>query len=92
MKLRKAAFVIGVATLLLGCGGSDAGSGRAPIETNGGTNAGGSAAGGGAGGVSGSPSPACRRPAEMPAVTLTYDDSLPTQLSVAAPLLEQYGL
>jgi len=65
-------------------GGSAAGD----SSTTGGSSTvgGGSATGGASGAVS------CARPNGMPAVTLTYDDALPTQLSVAAPSLRQHGL
>jgi peptidoglycan/xylan/chitin deacetylase (PgdA/CDA1 family) len=48
--------------------------------------------GGTAGGAGGAEGVSCKRPADMPAVTLTYDDALPTQLNVAAPLLKQHNL
>lgn len=35
---------------------------------------------------------ACSRPDGMPAVTLTYDDALPSQLATAAPSLRSHGL
>ena len=34
----------------------------------------------------------CKRPQGMPAVTLTYDDTLPSQLTTAAPSLKAHGL
>jgi len=51
---------------------------------------------GGAGGTGGTggmvPVGTCSRPEGMPAVTLTYDDALPSQLSTAAPALRAHGL
>jgi len=45
---------------------------------------------GGSGG--GGASVTCKRPEGMPAVTLTYDDTLPSQLTTAAPSLKAHGL
>ena len=47
---------------------------------------------GGAGGTGGGSSVTCSRPEGMPAVTLTYDDALPSQLATAAPSLRTHGL
>jgi peptidoglycan/xylan/chitin deacetylase (PgdA/CDA1 family) len=47
---------------------------------------------GGSGGTSGGATVTCSRPDGMPAVTLTYDDALPSQLTTAAPSLRMHGL
>lgn len=54
--------------------------------------AGGSNATGGSGGSGGGRTLACTRPNGMPAITLTYDDALPSQLTTAAPSLQAHGL
>lgn len=46
----------------------------------------------GTGGTGAEPAVVCKRPDGMPAVTLTYDDALPSQLTTAAPSLETHGL
>lgn len=63
-----------------GASSGASGSGGSPLGDGG-------AAGSGSGGGSG-----CARPAGMPAVTLTYDDALPTQLTTVAPALAAHGL
>lgn len=83
--------------------GASAGGGGAGASA--GASSGGAAASGGASGSGGSPSngggasgnssggaAACARPAGMPAVTLTYDDALPTHLTTVAPALEAHRL
>lgn len=67
-----------------GGSGSGAGSGGGPDGGAGDGNGGGAGEGAGGG--------ACQRPAGVPAVTLTYDDSLASQLSIAAPALKKHGL
>lgn len=67
-----------------GNGGASAGNG-----SSGGGIGGGSGSGGGSGGE---PSAVCGRPQGMAAVTLTYDDALPTQLTTAAPALRAHDL
>lgn len=47
--------------------------------------------GDGSGGT-GSDAVTCSRPDGMPAVTLTYDDALPSQIATAAPSLRAHGL
>src|SRR5687767_10780047 len=46
----------------------------------------------GTGGTGAEPTVVCKRPEGMPAVTLTYDDALASQLTTAAPSLEAHGL
>src|SRR5688572_16273847 len=46
----------------------------------------------GTGGTGAEPTAVCKRPDGMPAVTLTYDDALPSQLTTAAPSLRTHGL
>ena len=47
---------------------------------------------GATGGTGGGGAVACARPEGMPAVTLTYDDALASQLTTAAPALKTHGL
>jgi peptidoglycan/xylan/chitin deacetylase (PgdA/CDA1 family) len=61
----------------------------------GGGSGGGNASVSGAAGTAGAaamPSAACQRPAGMPAVSLTYDDSLDSDISNAAPALAKHQL
>jgi peptidoglycan/xylan/chitin deacetylase (PgdA/CDA1 family) len=61
--------------------------------TGGSSGTGGTATGGSGTGGTGAIDPGtCSRPDGMPAVTLTYDDALPSQLATAAPSLRAHGL
>jgi len=71
-----------------GVGGSSAGAGTAGAAGSSGS----AGSGGGTGGAGGGGTVSCARPDGMPAVTLTYDDSLNSQLTTAAPSLKAHGL
>jgi peptidoglycan/xylan/chitin deacetylase (PgdA/CDA1 family) len=73
-----------------GTGGTSTGGGGTG-GTTGGTGGGGTG-GGGTGGTGAIDPGTCSRPDGMPAVTLTYDDALNSQLTTAAPSLRAHGL
>ena len=73
-------------------GSGGAGGSSATAGAGGTASTAGASGAAGTGGAAGGSAVTCARPDAMPAVTLTYDDALNSQLTTAAPALKAHGL